>query len=132
MREVKDKAKKILAKYETLSREKLIELIRDMSPGQCDEVIYQRGTSATPVFATNMYTTEFLCKLLREMTGARLDWHYVGGRVNMLLHPDDQHLQKAVDLSVEMIGINSLNDPKKSFYARVYEIQREEIVTCKK
>ena len=123
-------AKAILASYEAMSRSRLIEVISEAAPGRCDEDIYQRGSSTAPIFATNMYATEFLCELLRKMTGARIDWHYVGGRVNMLLHPDDKALSDKVKEAVEMIGICSLNDPQDSFYARVYEIEREEIVAA--
>ena len=125
----KPDAKEVLARYEALTREQLIEAIRETAPLKCDDTIFSKGTSAAPVFATNMYATEFLCDLLRKMTAARIDWHYFGGRVNMLLHPDDSRLSPDVAKAVEMIGICSLNYPKDSFYARVYEIKREEIVS---
>lgn len=122
--------KEILALYQSQTREQLLALLARQSPGCCDDTIYKNGMSCAPVFATNMYATEFLCDLIRKMTGARVDWHYVGGRVNMLLHPGDKSKMAKVQEAITLIGISSANYPRNSFYARVYEIKREEIVAA--
>lgn len=123
--------KEILAKCEALSREQLIAAIAATpAGGRCDDAIYRRGLPAAPIFATNMYTAEFLCDMLRKMTGARLDWHYMGGRVIVLLHAADASLLGKVKEAVDLVGICSLNFPEGTFYARAYNIEREEIVRC--
>ena len=122
------KAKEVLASYDSLSREKLIELMACSSPDRCDEKIYRDGVQCFPVFAANMFATEFLCELFRKMTGARIDWHYVGGRVNMLLHPDDLALEEKVTEAIYLVGLSGSNYPEPSFYSRIFEIKREEIM----
>lgn len=124
----KTDAKAVLAKYEAMTKEQLIGQMREKSPGMCDTEIYTDGRAASPITALNMYATEFLCDLLREMTGARLDWCYCGGRSEFLLHPKDENLRPAVLAAVELVGITSENYPKGTFYARVHEIKRSEIV----
>ena len=120
--------KEVLAKYEAMTREQLIKEMRTKNPGMCSLEIYEKGAPASPITALHMYATEFLCDLLREMTGARLDWCYCGGRSEFLLHPKDENLRPAVLAAVELLGITSENYPKGTFYARVHEIKRSEIV----
>lgn len=121
---MKPPTKQTLDKYQAMSTAELDSAMRALSPSVCETVIYKKGIPCVPVFATGMYATELICQILREMTGARLDWHYVGGRVNMLLHPDDKALQKEVSRAAELMGITSLNEPdQNTLYGRIFSIR---------
>jgi len=48
----------------------------------CDPEVYEKGASACLV-AIPKETAEVICKGISAVTGCKIDWHYIGGRVNI-------------------------------------------------
>ena len=48
----------------------------------CDPEVYENGASACLV-AIPKETAEVICKGISAVTGCKIDWHYIGGRVNI-------------------------------------------------
>jgi hypothetical protein len=53
----------------------------------CDPEIYQNGIQVGVIGATETHNAEWIEKFVRELrkfTGQKVDWHYVGGRAQIL------------------------------------------------
>lgn len=53
---------------------------------ECDSEVYERGTSVG-LFDIPKHDANALCAGISAATGARVDWHYVGGRVHIKALP---------------------------------------------
>ena len=50
--------------------------------GECDNEVFQKGASVCLVDIPKE-TAEDICRSLSAVTGCRIDWHYIGGRVHI-------------------------------------------------
>ena len=55
-------------------------------PPPCDSELFESGVSVG-LFDMPKWTAEALCKGIAAATGARVDWHYIGGRVHVKALP---------------------------------------------
>jgi len=55
-------------------------------PQPCDSELFESGVSVG-LFDIPKWTAEALCKGIAAATGARVDWHYIGGRVHVKALP---------------------------------------------
>ena len=60
-------------------------------PQPCDSELFESGVSVG-LFDIPQWTAEALCKGIAAATGARVDWHYIGGRVHVKALPAPQRL----------------------------------------
>ena len=56
------------------------------TPPPCDQELFDQGVSVG-LFDIPKWTAEALCKGIAAATGARVDWHYIGGRVHVKALP---------------------------------------------
>ncbi|MFJ3266779.1 hypothetical protein [Serratia liquefaciens] len=49
---------------------------------ECDQDVYANGTSACLVVIPKE-TAEVICRGISAVTGCKVDWHYIGGRVHI-------------------------------------------------
>lgn len=50
--------------------------------GECDQEVYKNGKSACLVVIPKE-TAEVICRGISAVTGCKVDWHYIGGRVHI-------------------------------------------------
>ncbi|WP_085696324.1 hypothetical protein [Pseudomonas sp. B26(2017)] len=62
-----------------------VEQLRQIPP--CDPDVYQRGSSVAVIGDMPRDAAEQLCRGLSVLTGWRIDWHYLGGRVHVKALP---------------------------------------------
>ena len=56
------------------------------TPPPCDQELFDQGVSVG-LFDMPKWTAEALCKGIAAATGARVDWHYIAGRVHVKALP---------------------------------------------
>lgn len=58
----------------------------EINPDECDSEVYKRGTSVG-LFAIPKEDANAICAGIAAATGARVDWHYIAGRVHIKALP---------------------------------------------
>ena len=56
------------------------------TPTPCDQELFDQGVSVG-LFDIPKWTAEALCRGIAAATEARVDWHYIGGRVHIKALP---------------------------------------------
>lgn len=64
--------------------------------GKCDQDIYQNGEHVGIVVGGDANVIEAFVKCAVEKSGQPMDWHYVGGRANVLTTGDVGKAKKAL------------------------------------
>lgn len=64
-------------------------------PPECDQEVFKKGFGICVLDAA-MWAAEEWVKKVREKSGQRVDWHYSGGRANVLYIGDHSAVLKAV------------------------------------
>ena len=77
-------------------------------PQPCDSELFESGVSVG-LFDIPQWTAEALCKGIAAATGARVDWHYIGGRVHVKALP--------APTSAEWVASAALPDEREAFEA---------------
>lgn len=73
-------------------------------PPECDQEVFKDGQAVCAIDA-RMWAAEEWVKKVREKSGQRVDWHYSGGRGNVLFLGDYSAVMKAVmELEPELDG----------------------------
>lgn len=63
----------------------------------CDPEIFANGTTIAVIVEMKPQQIENLVSKLSKQTGVRIDWHYFGGKGDILALGDEQQLRKARD-----------------------------------
>ncbi|ENG6107637.1 hypothetical protein ACAY19_002308 [Serratia liquefaciens] len=66
----------------SLARECLANREAQPVAGECDREVYENGKSACLVVIPKE-TAEVICRGISAVTGCKVDWHYIGGRVHI-------------------------------------------------
>ena len=75
-------------------------------PQPCDSELFESGVSVG-LFDIPKWTAEALCKGIAAATGARVDWHYIGGRVHVKALPAPTSAEGAAYAALPEYGINT-------------------------
>lgn len=67
---------------EAMARELLANREAQPVASECDQDVYANGTSACLVVIPKE-TAEVICRGISAVTGCKVDWHYIGGRVHI-------------------------------------------------
>ncbi|MGQ6115848.1 DUF551 domain-containing protein [Serratia sp. IR-2025] len=73
--------------------------------GECDQEVYKNGKSACLVVIPKE-TAEVICRGISAVTGCKVDWHYIGGRVHIkaLAPPAPAVPDKATPGNIEILA----------------------------
>lgn len=63
-------------------RKQIADLKTQPVSSECDRDVYENGKSACLV-AIPKETAEVICRGISDVTGCKVDWHYIGGRVHI-------------------------------------------------
>lgn len=55
----------------------------------CAEDVFQKGVSVCLIGDIPKHAAETICKSLSEVTGWKIDWHYIGGRTHIKALPPE-------------------------------------------
>ena len=80
-------------------------------PPPCDSELFESGVSVG-LFDIPKWTAEALCKGIAAATGARIDWHYIGGRVHVKALPAPPAMDASPSAaSTAWSALRDLTDP---------------------
>jgi hypothetical protein len=74
---------------------------KESDPPPCDHEIYQHGQYVAALYGRSVDIEEWVRSVAKQ-TGARLDWHMVGGRSRVLYLGDDQGKNAVIEKMNEL------------------------------
>lgn len=104
-----------------------LEAIPEKDPGKCDPAVYSRGGSFMMTHTIRMWMVEAFVKAVAEISGQKCDWHYVGGRANILVLGDRE---EAIGAAAELLPLlrrmwHHHIEQEKSRWKHLYSDQME-------
>lgn len=85
-RDAADEIERLRAELSKLRAPVADERAAGINPDECDAEVYERGTSVG-LFAIPKEDANAICAGIAAATGARVDWHYIAGRVHIKALP---------------------------------------------
>ena len=90
------------------------------TPPPCDQELFDQGVSVG-LFDIPKWTAEALCRGIAAATEARVDWHYIGGRVHIKALPasrapaDSAQEEAACEAIEKVLALFPFNVPTQKF-----------------